>query len=404
MAFRLLSRKFSSAAKREAVILAAVRTPVGSFHGALKSLSAPDLGAVAIKGAVAKADIKPEDVDEVIMGNVLSAGIGQAPARQASIKAGIPYETGCTTVNKVCASGMKAVMYAAQSILTGQADCVVAGGMESMSNVPFYASKTPASYGHQQLADGILKDGLWDAFDDQHMGSCAEVLAEEMKITREMQDKFCLESYKRVRVATEEGLFDDEIVPVEIPKRRGDPTIVKSDEEFTRLKEEKVTSLRPAFKKDGTVTAANASSLNDGAAALIVASSEFAKEKGLKPIARIRGFADAAQKPVEFTTTPSKAIPIALQRSGLSMKDVDLVEINEAFSVVSLANNTLLGLTEDKVNVNGGAVGLGHPIGCSGARILVTLLHALNQRNKKIGVAGICNGGGGASAITFEIM
>jgi len=401
-ACRLARGLSTSSGIREAVILSASRTPIGSFHGALKDLSAPDLGAVAIKDALAKAEVDAKDVGEVIMGNVLTAGVGQAPARQASIKAGIPYETGCTTVNKVCSSGLKSVMYAAQSVMLGQSDVVVAGGMESMSNVPFYASKSPPSYGHGKLEDGVLKDGLWDAFDDHHMGMCAEILAADMGITRKMQDEFCLESYKRVRESTQKGLFEEEIAPVEIPKRRGDPILVKEDEEFGRLKAEKVASLKPAFKKDGTVTAANASSLNDGAAAIVVASKEFAEARGLTPMAVIRGFADAAQKPVEFTTAPSKAILIALKNAGLSIGEVDLFEINEAFSVVSLANNAILEIKPSKVNVNGGAVGLGHPIGASGARILVTLVHALTQKGGRIGVAGICNGGGGASALIVE--
>jgi len=370
--------------------------------GNLKGLSAPELGAVAIKSAVEKAGIDVKDIGEVLMGNVLSASIGQAPARQASIKAGIPYEAGCTTVNKVCSSGLKSVMLAAQSIILGNCDVAVAGGMESMSQVPFYMSKTPPSYGHNQMLDGILKDGLWDAFDDRHMGACAEVLAEEMKISRESQDNFCLESYARVAQATEKGLFKDEIAQVVIPQRRGDPIVIKDDEEFQRLKADKVKSLKPAFKKDGTVTAANASSLNDGAAALVVASREYAEKKGLTPLATIRGFADAAKLPVEFTTAPAKAIPLALQNAEMELSEVDLFEINEAFSVVSLANNQILGLDPEKVNVNGGAVGLGHPIGCSGARILVTLVHALAQREGKAGVAGICNGGGGASALVIE--
>mmetsp|Transcript_15030 Transcript_15030/g.28599 ORF Transcript_15030/g.28599 Transcript_15030/m.28599 type:complete len:413 (-) Transcript_15030:323-1561(-) len=393
---------FSTASPRDAVILSAARTPIGSFNGALASLSAPELGAVAIKGAIERAGIDAKDVTETLMGNVLQANIGQAPARQASMLGGVPKETGCTTINKVCSSGLKAVMFAAQSVMTGQNECIVAGGMESMSNVPLYLGKNVAPYGHGKLLDGLLKDGLWDAFDDHHMGMCAESIAEEMGFTREDQDNFCLESYRRVQNSSEKGLFADEIVEVAIPQRRGDPKIIKLDEEYQRLKADKVPSLRPAFKKDGTVTAANASSLNDGAAALIVASRAFAEKNGLTPLATIKGFADAAQEPLKFTTAPSKAIPIALDRAGVSVTDVDFWEINEAFSVVSLANNKLLGLDASKVNVNGGAVGLGHPIGCSGARILVTLLHVLKQNDGKIGVAGICNGGGGASALVVE--
>uniref|UniRef100_A0A6V3NGJ6 acetyl-CoA C-acetyltransferase n=1 Tax=Lotharella globosa TaxID=91324 RepID=A0A6V3NGJ6_9EUKA len=394
-------RSFSTS-PRDAVILSAARTPIGSFNGALASLSAPELGAVAIKGAIERAGIEAKDVTETLMGNVLQANIGQAPARQASILGGVPHDAGCTTVNKVCSSGLKAVMFAAQSVMTGQNECVVAGGMESMSNVPLYLGKKVAPYGHDKLQDGLLKDGLWDAFDDHHMGMCAEAIAEEMGFSRQDQDAFCLESYQRVENSSKKGLFDAEIVEVVIPQRRGDPKIIKVDEEYQRLKADKVPSLRPAFKKDGTVTAANASSLNDGAAALIVASRQFAEKNGLTPLATIKGFADAAQEPLKFTTAPSKAIPIALDRAGVSVSDVDFWEINEAFSVVSLANNKLLGLDASKVNVNGGAVGLGHPIGCSGARILVTLLHVLKQNDGKVGVAGICNGGGGASALVVE--
>jgi len=361
---------FSTASPRDAVILSAARTPIGSFNGALASLSAPELGAVAIKGAIERAGIDAKDVTETLMGNVLQANIGQAPARQASMLGGVPKETGCTTINKVCSSGLKAVMFAAQSVMTGQNECIVAGGMESMSNVPLYLGKNVAPYGHGKLLDGLLKDGLWDAFDDHHMGMCAESIAEEMGFTREDQDNFCLESYRRVQNSSEKGLFADEIVEVAIPQRRGDPKIIKLDEEYQRLKADKVPSLRPAFKKDGTVTAANASSLNDGAAALIVASRAFAEKNGLTPLATIKGFADAAQEPLKFTTAPSKAIPIALDRAGVSVTDVDFWEINEAFSVVSLANNKLLGLDASKVCAREiGSESAWHPATASACRV-----------------------------------
>ncbi len=388
---------------KEVVIVSAVRTPIGSFGGSLSGFSATQLGAVAIRGAVEKAGIKPADVQEVYMGNVLSANIGQAPATQAAKFAGLP-DVPATTINKVCASGTKAIMLAAQSIALGENEIVVAGGMESMSNVPYYLDKARTGYrlGHGQLTDGLLKDGLWDVYNDYHMGSAAELCATECGITREDQDAFAMSSYKRAQTAQTNGKFDSEIVPVEIKDRKGNITIVDKDEEPFAVKFDKIPGLNPVFKKDGTVTAANASTLNDGAAALVLMSSDKAKELGLKPLAKILAYADAQQAPEWFTTAPSKAIPLALHRAGKIISDVDFFEINEAFSVVSLANNKELGLSEDKVNVNGGAVALGHPLGASGARIVVTLLSVLTQNNGKIGVAGICNGGGGASALVIE--
>lgn len=388
---------------KEVVIVSAVRTPIGSFGGSLSSFSATQLGAVAIKAAVEKAGINPSDVQEVYMGNVLSANIGQAPATQAAKFAGLP-DVPATTINKVCASGTKAIMLAAQSIALGENEIVVAGGMESMSNVPYYLDKARTGYrlGHGQLTDGLLKDGLWDVYNDYHMGSAAELCASECQISREDQDAFAISSYKRAQAAQDAGKFDTEIVPVEIKDRKGDITIITKDEEPFAVKFEKIPGLKPVFKKDGTVTAANASTLNDGAAALVLMSAEKAQALGLKPLARILAYADAQQAPEWFTTAPSKAIPLALHRAGKSIDEVDFFEINEAFSVVSLANNKELGLSADKVNLNGGAVALGHPLGASGARIVVTLLTVLAQNNGKIGVAGICNGGGGASAIVIE--
>lgn len=388
---------------KEVVIVSAVRTPIGSFGGALASVSATRLGAAAIKGALAKAGVDAKEVHEVIMGNVLSAGLGQAPARQAAIYAGLPYEVRCTTVNKVCASGSKAIMMAAQNIMMGISDVVVAGGMESMSNVPYYADKARwgGKMGHMQLTDGLIKDGLWDVYNDYHMGNAAENTAKEMGITREMQDEFAVESYKKSAAAWEAGLIKDEIVPVEVTER-GKTTVVEKDEEYTKVVFEKVAGLKPVFVKEGTVTAANASTLNDGASALVLMSRDKADELGLKPIARILGFADAEQAPEWFTTTPAIAIPLALKHAGVAPEKVDYYEINEAFSVVSLANNTKLNLDTDKVNVFGGAVSLGHPLGSSGARIATTLLNVLEKKGGKIGVTGICNGGGGASAIVFE--
>lgn len=405
--FKGSSARFIHTSRRvdkNAVILSACRTPIGSFSGSLSSLTAPQLGAVAVKDAVARAGLASDAVDEVILGNVVSAGIGQAPARQACIGANITNTATCTTVNKVCASGMKTVMLAAQSIMTHQSNVVVAGGFESMSNIPYYLPKGRGGFGfgHAQAIDGIIHDGLWDVYGNMHMGSCAEVCAEEYGFSRADQDAYALESYRRATAAIEAGLFIDEITPVTIPQRKGDPKVVSQDEEPGKLAASKVPSLRTAFKKDGTITAANASSLNDGACAIVVSSEDHANSINAKPIARIIGFADAEAEPLWFTTAPAKAIPIALKHAGLSVSDVDYWELNEAFSVVSLANNKLLNLDVNKVNVNGGAVALGHPIGCSGARIITTLLSVLKQRNATIGVAAICNGGGGASAIVVE--
>jgi acetyl-CoA C-acetyltransferase len=388
---------------KEVVIVSAVRTPIGSFGGILSGFSATQLGALAIKAAVVRAGIKTADVQEVYMGNVLSANLGQAPATQAAKFAGLP-DVPSTTINKVCASGTKAIMLAAQSIALGQNDVVVAGGMESMSNVPYYLDKARTGYrlGHGQLTDGLLKDGLWDVYNDYHMGSAAELCASECNISREEQDAFAISSYKRAQAAQTAGKFTPEIVAVEVKDRKGEITLIDKDEEPFAVKFDKIPGLKPVFKKDGTVTAANASTLNDGAAALVLMSADKAKELGLKPLARILAYADAQQAPEWFTTAPSKAIPLALQRAEKTISDVDFFEINEAFSVVSLANNKELGLTEDKVNVNGGAVALGHPLGASGARIMVTLISVLAQNHGKIGVAGICNGGGGASAIVIE--
>jgi len=387
----------------EVYILAAVRTPIGSFGGKLSPLSATELGAKAIAGAVSRAKIKKEQVEELYLGNVLSANLGQAPATQAAKFAGLP-DIPATTINKVCASGTKAVMLAAQSIALGERDIVVAGGMESMSNVPYYMDKVRTGYrlGHGQLTDGLVKDGLWDVYNDFHMGSAAELCAGDCHISREDQDAYAIESYKRAQKALSEGKFKNEIVPVEIVGRKGDVTVVDEDEEITTVNFDKIPQLKPVFKKDGTVTAANASTLNDGAAALVLISKQKMEELGLKPLARILGFADAQQAPEQFTTSPAKAIPRALQAAGISAEEVDFYEINEAFSVVSLANNQLLELDSTKVNINGGAVALGHPLGASGARILVTLLNVLEQNNGRIGVAGICNGGGGASALVLE--
>ncbi|MET3113293.1 acetyl-CoA C-acetyltransferase [Pedobacter sp. CG_S7] len=388
---------------KEVVIVSAVRTPIGSFGGALASFSATQLGGIAIKAAIEKAGIKPEDVQELYMGNVLSANLGQAPATQAAKQAGLP-DLPATTINKVCASGTKAIMLAAQSIALGQNDIVVAGGMESMSNVPYYLDKARNGYrlGHGQLTDGLVKDGLWDVYNDYHMGAAAELCATECNISREDQDTFAIASYKKAQSAQQTDKFKEEIVPIEVKDRKGDITFVTHDEEPFAVKFEKITGLKPVFKKDGTVTAANASTLNDGAAALVLMSADKAKELGLKPLARILAYADAQQAPEWFTTAPAKAIPLALSRAGLTLKEVDFFEINEAFAVVSLANNQLLALDNEKVNINGGAVALGHPLGASGARIVVTLLSVLAQNNGKIGVAAICNGGGGASAIVIE--
>jgi acetyl-CoA C-acetyltransferase len=389
---------------KEVYIISAVRTPMGSFGGALKALSATQLGATAIKGAVAKAGIRAEQVQDVLMGSVLQANLGQAPARQAAKFAGLPNEVNCTTVNKVCASGMKAIAQAAQSIMLGDADIVVAGGMESMSNVPYYSplQRWGNKYGDIQLVDGLAKDGLTDVYDGKAMGNAAELCAKECGISRGDQDAFAVESYKRSQAAVGAGKFDNEIVPVEIPQRKGDPVVVAKDEEPFNVKFDKIPSLNPAFVKDGTVTAANASTMNDGAAALVLMSKEKADELGLKPIAKIRSYADAEQAPEWFTTTPSLAVPKAVAKAGLKMEDIHYWELNEAFAVVGIENTKRMKLDPSKVNVNGGAVSLGHPLGCSGARIIVTLINVLKQNNAKYGAAGICNGGGGASAMVIE--
>ncbi|WP_262733937.1 acetyl-CoA C-acyltransferase [Gaetbulibacter sp. NE] len=388
---------------KEVVIVSAARTPIGSFLGSLSTIPAPKLGAVAIKGALDKINLKPELVDEVLMGNVVQAGTGQAPARQAAIFAGIPDSVPCTTVNKVCASGMKAVMQAAQSIALGDADIVVAGGMENMSLIPHYLhARTGTKFGPTSLVDGMQKDGLVDAYDQNAMGVCADACATEYGFSREDQDAYAIQSYTRSAAAWEAGKFDNEVVPVEVPQRRGDAIVISKDEEFTNVKMEKIPALRPAFSKDGTVTAANASTINDGAGAMVLMSKEKADALGLKPLATIKGYADAAQEPKWFTTAPAKALPKALDKAGIAIDDVDFFEFNEAFSVVGLANIKLLGLNDSNVNVNGGAVSLGHPLGCSGVRIIITLLNVLEQNNAKIGAAAICNGGGGASAIVIE--
>lgn len=391
---------------KEVVIVGGVRTPLGSFGGSLASFTAPELGAIVIQGALKKFKVKPNDVDEVIMGNVLTAGIGQAPARQAAIKAGLHEKTASTTINKVCASGMKALMLAANQIACGEADVIIAGGMESMSNVPYYLpnERWGSKMGHTKALDGIIKDGLWDVYNNYHMGNAAELCAKECNITRDMQDEFAIESYKRSQKAQKDGIFKEEIEAVKVTDRKGNVTMVSDDEEVNRVKFEKVPALRPVFDKEGTVTAANASTINDGAAAMIIMSADKAKELGLKPIAKLIGQASAAKAPEWFTTAPSDAIPIALKRAGISKDEVDLFEINEAFSVVSIANNQILELDPAKVNIYGGAVSIGHPIGCSGARIIVTLLNALKQTGGKYGCAGICNGGGGASAVVIEML
>ncbi len=388
---------------KKVVIVAAVRTPIGSFMGALSTVEAPKLGAIAIKGALQKVQLDPQLVDEVLMGCVVQAGTGQAPAKQAAIHAGIPDTVPCTTVNKVCASGMKAVMQGAQAIALGDADIIVAGGMENMSLIPhYYHARTATKFGPAKMEDGMQKDGLMDAYDHNMMGVCADLCATEYEFSREDQDNFAIQSYQRSAAAWNAGKFADEVVPVEVPQRRGEPIVVSEDEEFKNVKMEKIPALRPAFSKDGTVTAANASTINDGAAALILMSEEKAQELGLTPLASIKGFADASGEPKWFTVAPAKALPKALDKAGVSIDAIDFFEFNEAFSVVGLANMKLLGLDDSKVNINGGAVSLGHPLGCSGARILVTLLHVLQQQNAKLGAAAICNGGGGASAMVLE--
>lgn len=389
---------------KEVYIVSAVRTPIGSFNGSLSTVAAPKLGAIAIKGALDKAGVNASEVQEVYMGNVLQAGVGQAPARQAAIFAGISDDVPCTTVNKVCASGMKAIMFGAQSIMLGDNDCVVVGGMENMSQAPFYLNGVRAGHklGDFKAVDGLVKDGLWDVYNDYHMGNAAELCATDCNISRDRQDEFALESYKRSAAAWEAGKFNEEVVPVEVPQRRGEPKIVSVDEEFSNVIFDKIPKLRGAFQKEGTVTAANASTINDGAAALVLMSKEKMESLGLTPIAKILGYGDAAMAPEYFTKAPSKAIPVALKRANLKKEDIDYWEINEAFSVVSLANLELLELNPVNVDVNGGAVALGHPLGTSGARIIVTLIHVLKQNKGVYGASGICNGGGGASAMVIE--
>ena len=388
---------------KEVVIVSYCRTPIGSFGGSLSNVSAPKLGSIAIKGAIDKINIDPNIIDEVYMGNVISSGLGQAPAKQAAIFAGINQDTPCTTINKVCSSGMKAIMIAAQSIQTGENDIVIAGGMENMSSIPFYVSdmRNGRKLGHTKIEDGLLVDGLTDVYDNVHMGLCAEICAEEMNISREEQDQFALNSYKKSTESWNNGFFENEITEVKIETRKGE-IIIKEDDEFKNINLEKFKKLRTVFKKDGTVTAGNASTINDGAAAVIIMSKEKAIELGIKAIAKIISYADASQEPKWFTTTPAKALEKALEKATLQKENIDFWELNEAFSVVGIANIQNLGIDDKKVNVNGGAVSLGHPLGCSGARILVTLLNTLENKNGKIGAAGICNGGGGASAIIIE--
>lgn len=391
---------------KEVFIISATRTPLGTFGGGLAGVSATKLGAAAIKGAVEKAAINANDINEVFMGNVISANLGQAPARQAAIFGGLPNHVDCTTINKVCASGMKAVMLGAQTILVGHNDLVVAGGMENMSAVPFYLEQARYGYkyGNNTLFDGLVKDGLTDVYNGQAMGVCAELCAKEYAITREMQDAYAIESYKRSAAAGAAGKFDAEKTAVMIPQRKGEPVAFLQDEEYSKVFFDKIPTLNPVFQKDGTVTAANASTMNDGAAALVLASGEYVKANNIKPIARIVSHADAAQAPEWFTTAPAKALPKAVEKAGLTMNDIDFFEINEAFAVVSLANMQLMNLDAAKVNVYGGAVSLGHPLGASGARILVTLLNVLRQEGGRYGAAGICNGGGAASAVVVELL
>ena len=389
--------------QKEVVIASVARTPIGSFMGSLSTVPAPKLGATAIKGALHKINLDPNLVEEVFMGNVVSAGLGQAPARQAAMFAGIPDTVPCTTVNKVCASGMKSIMLAAQTIELGHADIVVAGGMENMSSIPhYYHARTAAKFGPVKMEDGMQKDGLVDVYDQVAMGVCADACATEYEFSREDQDAYAIQSYNRSADAWSAGKFADEVVPVEVPQRRGEPVIFSHDEEYKNVKMEKIPALRPAFTKGGTVTAANASTINDGGAALVLMSADKATELGITPIAKIKSYADAAQEPKWFTTAPAKALPKALAKANVDISEIDYFEFNEAFSVVGLANMKILGLNDRNVNVNGGAVSLGHPLGCSGARILVTLIHVLNQNNAKLGAAAICNGGGGASAMILE--
>ena len=386
-------------------VVSAVRTPMGSFLGSLASVSATDLGAAAIRGALESGGVSPECVQEVFMGNVLQAGLGQAPARQAALKGGIPQDVPCTTINKVCASGMKSIALAFQAIASGDIDVALAGGMENMSQVPHYfQGRNGTKFGDMKMRDGMLLDGLTDVYNATHMGNCAELCAKDHEISREKQDAFAIESYERSAKAWAQGAFKNEVVPVTVPQRRGDDVVVDTDQEFSQVKMEKIRSLRPAFQKDGTVTAANASTLNDGASALILASADAIEANGWTALARIVSTADAAHAPEWFTTAPAKAVPIALQKAGWDSKEVDLWELNEAFAVVGIVNAKLLELDADKVNVNGGAVALGHPLGSSGSRIVVTLIHALRERGLVRGAAGICNGGGGASALTVELV
>ncbi|TAK42423.1 MAG: acetyl-CoA C-acyltransferase [Saprospiraceae bacterium] len=389
---------------QQVFIVAAVRTPLGSFGGSLSSVPAPQLGAAAIRGALAKANVAAEAVNEVFMGNVVSANLGQAPARQAANFAGIPHNVPCTTINKVCASGMKSIMLGAQSIMLGHNDIVVAGGMENMSQAPFYVpnARWGYKYGHSTLVDGLAKDGLDDAYEHCAMGIYSDRTSEKYHISREEQDAFTVDSYKRSAASTEAGIFQAEIVPVEVPQRKGSPVVVREDEEFRKVVYEKIPSLRPAFSKDGTATAANSSTINDGASALVLAGEKKLKELNLKPLARIVSFADAEQEPAWFTTTPTIAAPKALERAGLKKEDIDFFEINEAFSTVPLAFEKIMGVSHERMNVLGGAVALGHPLGASGARIVTTLNNVLHQRNGRYGLAAICNGGGGASAIILE--
>lgn len=389
---------------KKVYIISAVRTPLGSFGGSLAPFTAPQLGSIAIKGALEKSGVKADQIDEVLFGNVVQANLGQAPARQAAIGAGIPNHVPCTTINKVCASGMKSVMLGAQSIMMGHGDLIMTGGMESMSNIPYYIEKARWGYkfGEGKLVDGLQKDGLVDAYAHEAMGIFADATATKFEISREEQDRFAIQSYKRSSEATAAGKFSNEIIPVSIPQRKADPIIMNEDEEFKKVKFEKIPQLRAAFTKEGTVTAANASTINDGASALVLASEDAVKKYDLKPIAEIVSFADAAHEPEWFTTAPAKAAPLALKRAGMEISDVDFFEVNEAFSVVTLAFNKELGLSEDVVNVNGGSVSLGHPLGASGARILTTLNHVLHQNDGEIGCATLCNGGGGASAIVIK--
>lgn len=398
-----ITKQAKSHNMKDVYIVSAVRTPMGSFGGALSTVAATQLGATAIKGALEKANISADNVDEVFMGNVLQANLGQAPARQAALFAGLGQDVPCTTVNKVCASGMKSISLGAQTILAGDNDIVVVGGMENMSAVPhYYNARTATKLGDVKMVDGMVKDGLTDVYNRVHMGVCAEKCATEENFSREEQDNFAIESYNRAAKAWADGKFANEVVPVEVPQRRGEPVIVAEDEEYKNVKMEKIPNLRPVFDKEGTVTAANASTLNDGASALILASAEAVEKYGLKPIAKVVGYGDAAREPEWFTMAPSKAVPVALKKANLEISDIDYWELNQAFSVVGLANTKALGLDPAKVDVNGGAVALGHPLGNSGSRIIVTLINVLKQNGGKYGAAGICNGGGGASAMVIE--